>query len=274
MSAPFRLFASSPVASGRLRGFTLVELSLVLVVTGSLLAMATRGLTLVDDGKATQLVLQVRQLESMARDFQRTRQRWPGDCNGDGLIDAPLSDVGAAGLLQNARASRSELFDYATPVPLPFAGGAVTGAVPTSPGMGCPLQAAEVLIQRGAVADFNLPFNDFKVQGLLGSGQPNRVAATHAGGDFLALVQVKLGAVSATDSKFNAIVVMNVPIGFAQKLAVSLNGADVESFQGRVRRLNAAGTGFDTRWMGTGETAETTVNVAYFFDQLPLLQLY
>lgn len=260
------------------RGFTMVELAMVLVAAGLLLAMAVRGVTLLDGSKADQLVLQVRQLETLAREYARTRQRWPGDCDGNGLIDASLSDMGGVSLLETGRPERAEFFAYTAPTPQAHVY-TTAGNVLTGPGKACPLQAANVFIgttsDANSKADFNVPFYDLKLQGLLGSAQPNRLAATHAGGDFLALVKVGLGTSPYTGSTFNAIVILNVPISFARKLALALDGFDGDSaYQGRVRRLNSTGHGFANQWTATGETADSKVNVVYFFDQLPLLQMY
>ena len=278
MNAVVRVSARFVKSAYLIRGFTMVELAMVLVAAGLLLIMAIRGFTLLEGSKADQLVLQVRQLETLTREYARTRQRLPGDCDGNGLIDAPLSDMGGASLLETGRSSRAEFFTFSAPASQAHVY-VTSGNVLTEPGKACPLQASNVFIGTTAgissTADFNVPFNDLKLQGLLSNAQPNRLAATHAGGDFLALVKVALGATPDTDSTFNAIVILNVPISFARKLAVALDGFDgVSAYKGRVRRLNTAGNGFASQWTTVGESGDSKINVVYFFDQLPLLQMY
>lgn len=260
------------------QGFTLVEMTLVLVLSGLLLAMGIRGYGTLDSAKGDQLVLQVRQLETMTRTYARSTQRWPGDCNGNGLIDAPLADLSAAdsGLAGKDRAVRAALFDYASHVAVPASVASGATSLTALPGNACPAQLTSLSIQLDTgKADFNVPWNDLKVAGLTSMATPNRAAATHAGGDFMTLAQVGLGASPYSDTLFNAIVVLNVPVKFARKLAVAVDGFDGDTaYKGRVRRLNSSGNGFASSWAAAGEAPDSTINIAYFFDQLPLAQTY
>lgn len=272
-------------------GMTLVETAMVLVVAALLLGMAARGLTLLDQSKGDQLVLQVRQMESLLKEYSRTHQRLPGDCDGNGRIDSTVLEfIANSGAAETGKTVRAERYDYAATVPFAATGAANGyGEVTAVSGNGCPAALGAAYIGTGAttgesestyVSDFNVPYNDLKLAGLLSAAQPNRIAATHAAGDFMAVTKLYLdSAPSGSDQFFNSIVLFNVPVSFSRKIAVAVDGFDgAEAYKGRVRRLRANGTGFETNWFNntgvTNETQDSLINIVYFFDQLPLPQTY
>lgn len=273
-------------------GFTLVEITLVLVVAALLLGMAAKGLTLLDQSKGDQLVLQVRQTENLLKEYQRTHQRWPGDCDGNGLIDSSVLEF-ASMMAESAKTARSARFDYAATPPVASTGTPLNAffEIAAVTGNGCPAALGTLYIGTGTttstspvvstfVSDFNVPFNDLKLAGQLSTAQPNRIAATHAAGDFMAITKMYLGSAPAdSEPAFNAVVLFNVPVSFARKLAVAIDGFDgADAYKGRVRRLKVTGAAFETYWLNntgvTNETQDSMITVAYFFDQLPLPQTY
>ncbi len=275
----------------RCAGMTLVETALVLVVAALLLGMAAKGLTLLDQSKGDQLLLQVRQMESLLKEYNRTHQRWPGDCDGNGRIDSTAMEFMAiSASAESAKTVRSARFDYAATAPVASTGAANGyGEVTAVSGNGCPAALAAAYIGTGAttgaesstyVSDFNVPYNDLKLAGLLSAAQPNRIAATHAAGDFMAITKMYLASAPGdSDQFFNAIVLFNVPVSFSRKFAVAIDGYDgAEAYKGRVRRLRADGSGFEAYWFNntgvTNETQDSLTNIVYFFDQLPLPQTY
>ncbi len=263
-------------------GFTLVETALVLVVSALLLGMAAKGLTLLDQSKADQLVLQVRQIESLLNEYRRTHQRWPGDCDGNGRIDSSVVEFAAmSAMVESAKTARAALFDFTATLPAATAG---TGDITPVSGNGCPVALATVYVGsydgENWISDFNVPYNDLKLAGLLSTAQPNRIAATHAAGDFMAITKLYFDSPPTdSDPAFNAIVLFNVPVSFARKLAVAIDGFDgADAYKGRVRRLKVTGDAFQTNWLNntgvTNETQDSLITVAYFFDQMPLPQPY
>jgi type II secretory pathway pseudopilin PulG len=262
-----------------------------LVVSALLLGMAAKGLTLLDQSKADQLVLQVRQMESLLNEYRRTHQRWPGDCDGNGRIDSTaLEFISISASSESAKAARAARFDYASTTPVASTGVANGyGEVTAVSGNGCPAALAAAYIGTGAttgeesstfISDFNVPYNDLKLAGLLSAAQPNRIAATHGAGDFMAITKLYLASAPGdSDEFFNAIVLFNVPVSFARKLAVAIDGFDgADAYKGRVRRVRLDGSGFQTTWLNNGlvtnETQDSMITVAYFFDQLPLPLTY
>ena len=266
-------------------GFTLVEMTLVLGVAALLLGMAAKGLTLLDQSKGDQLVLQVRQMESQLNEYHRVHQRWPGDCDGNGRIDSSVLEFAAmSAMAESAKSARAALFDFTATSPVAATG---TGDITPVSGNGCPAALAAAYIGSVVtistvqtwISDFNVPYNDLKLAGQLSTAQPNRIAATHAAGDFMAITKMYLDAAPTnSDPAFNAIVLFNVPVSFARKLAVAMDGFDgAEAYKGRVRRLRLNGSGFETNWLNnsvSNETQDSLITVAYFFDQQPLPQTY
>ena len=267
-------------------GFTLVEVSLVLVVAALLLGMAAKGLTLLDQSKGDQLVLQVRQLENQLNEYHRTHQRWPGDCDGNGRIDSSLLElVAMSAMPQTAKSIRAARFDFTATAPWAVTG---TGDISPTSGNGCPASFAAASIGSSVslsgvstwISDFNVPYNDLKLAGQLSTAQPNRIAATHAAGDFMAITKMFFDTPpSGSDPAFNAIMLFNVPVSFARKLAVAMDGFDGSAaYKGRVRRLKSTGAAFESSWLNnsgvTNETQDSLINVAYFFDQVPLPVTY
>ena len=270
-------------APRRAAGFTLVEMAMVLVVGGLLLAMTAKGFAVLANSKADQLVQQVRQFEMLLNEHARARQRWPGDCDGNGLIDVSLSDSTATpGDAAADRAARAERYDYTAS--MPFAASEASGDAAAVPGNACPAQLSSsrtgAAVAGSMAGDLNVPFNDLKLAGLLSPAQPNRIAAAHAGGDFISLVQLHLNPPDGgIDRDFNALVLFNVPVSFARRLAIAIDGFDGDAaYKGRVRRLDIATSvtnfRFKDHWQEAGESPDSMVTVAYFFDQLPLPQSY
>ena len=264
-------------------GFTLVEMAMVLVACGLLLAMTAKGFTVLQNSKADQLVQQVRQFEMLMKEHARARQRWPGDCDGNGLIDVSLSDLTSPPSdMASDRAARAERYDYTASVP--YASSEASDSATAVPGNGCPAQLTSLQIgstvSGNFLADPNVPFNDLKLAGLLSTAQPNRIAAAHAAGDFVSLVQIHLNPSNVgIDRDFNAIVLFNVPVNFARRLAISIDGFDGDTaYKGRVRRLDITTSvinfRFKDNWQDASESQDSMVTVAYFFDQLPLPQSY
>jgi prepilin-type N-terminal cleavage/methylation domain-containing protein len=244
MTRPTR---SSPNARLRhSRGFTLLELSIVVVIIGVLVAATLKSADVMRSTKDQQMILQIKQVESAISEYRRAKQRLPGDCDGDGLINTKLQDLvtgGATGLAVNDKALRATRYDF------------ISGM----PAEGC------------VAADFNNPFNQLKTYGLLTTSVSNRIAATHSAGDFFVISTVQLSGAASSEQSFNAIVMFNIPVSLARKLAAAYDGSAGDSAcAGRVRRMTADALGFESKWLNntgvTTENSDTLVIVAYFFD--------
>lgn len=69
------------------KGFTLVEMAIVLVVIGIILGMVVKGRELVQGARTKNFIVDVKNLENIQYAFYDRFGRFAGDCNRDGAVD-------------------------------------------------------------------------------------------------------------------------------------------------------------------------------------------
>ncbi|MCX7738201.1 MAG: prepilin-type N-terminal cleavage/methylation domain-containing protein [Hydrogenothermaceae bacterium] len=69
------------------RGFTLLELAIVLVIIGIILGAILKGQELINNAKAKRLLNDIKGLATLHYTFYDRYGRFPGDCDGDGDVD-------------------------------------------------------------------------------------------------------------------------------------------------------------------------------------------
>lgn len=69
------------------RGFTLLELAIVLVIIGIILGAILKGQELINNAKAKRLLNDMKGLATLHYTFYDRYGRFPGDCNNDGIVD-------------------------------------------------------------------------------------------------------------------------------------------------------------------------------------------
>ena len=252
------------------RGFTLVELSVVLVVVGLLFAAVVKGQEVVDTAKSQKLINDIKSTEALIQKFVQIKSRMPGDCNADGLIDFPADQVTRSDVDNTAR---SALYDYSTTQKTFAADGLAITTVHT----GCSQQNGTAY--SNVVPDdigTNNWLNDLKLAGLVSDSVPNRTFAKQVNEDFLFVGNVTdKGGASANNAQYNAIIVQNVPQWMARQVATAINGTDANSNRGRVRQLVRTGSDgtYSPLWSTIDSNADTMrdamVSVVYFFDRIP-----
>ena len=72
------------------RGFTLVELAIVLVVIGIIVGAILKGSDLINQAKVSRLENDLKGLEAAIWSFYNKAKRFPGDCNRNGTIEYSL----------------------------------------------------------------------------------------------------------------------------------------------------------------------------------------
>ena len=87
-------------------GFTLVELSIVLVVVGLLFAAVVKGQEMVDVAKVQKLVQDLKNTEALVQKYALTKGRMPGDCDSDGIVDFTADLTLRTDLANGARANK------------------------------------------------------------------------------------------------------------------------------------------------------------------------
>jgi len=78
---------------GKIRGFTLVELAIVLVIIGIILGAILKGTELINNAKVKRLQNDLKGLEAAIWTFYDRTGRFPGDCNRNGTIEYELKDT-------------------------------------------------------------------------------------------------------------------------------------------------------------------------------------
>jgi len=259
------------------RGFTLVEMSVTMAAAGLVFAAVTTGQELVDQAKAAKLINEVQTIENRIQQFSQAKNRLPGDCNRDGVIDyeADANTATQSARADTANTARAEEYSY-------------KGLLPTIPNDGvaadnqtdaCALAGAsgeQVYDVSRSPTNANVWLNDLKTAGVVSDSAPNRKLAKLVHEDFAFVGRVTdNGGESAALAEYNAIVIHNVPQWMARRLAVAINGQDGRADRSRVRQLTRASVNgsYEERWqnVATDSTAmrDATVTVAYFFDQVP-----
>ncbi len=71
----------------RRKGFTLLELAIVLVVIGLLIALVVRGITLQSSARVKRVAADIRNVHTAVMVYYSKKGVYPGDTDGDGLID-------------------------------------------------------------------------------------------------------------------------------------------------------------------------------------------
>lgn len=239
---------------GRQRGFSLLEIALAMVLLGVLFAGALKSQSMLEQYRQSEFVNGVRALSSHMSAHLNSRGRWPGDCNRDGLLDYDFLSI--------ATLNPVSLYDYDVPSALT----AATSGATYTPGKVCPSSTLQPM------GDVNVPFNELKQASLVPLGKPNRLLAQHSLGGHAYLGTLTINTVASAvllEERFNAIVLTQVPIAAARKLAAAIDGFDGSAANlHRVRRSNDLAT-FATLWTATGETEDKRITVVVLFDRVP-----
>jgi type II secretory pathway pseudopilin PulG len=235
-----------------MRGISLVELAIGLAILGLLLAMTFKGQEVFEQYRQGQFVHMVRTLEAQLKSHHQSQGRWPGDCDRDGWIDLELND---------ADELVAEALDYGIPAALEKA---TSAADPYTLGLVCPDSSLTPM------AAVNVPFNELKLAGLMPAGQPNRQSASHTLAGFVFLGTYEVDAIETTENRFNAMLLTQVSIATARRLAVAIDGGSGTAANlNRVRRASETLLDFENDWQLLDETEDSRITVVVFFDRIP-----
>jgi len=266
---------------GRQRGFTLVEMSVTMVIAGLLFAAVTTGQELVAQAKATKLVGEIKLAEMQIQRYNQAKGRFPGDCNADGLIDyaADGSATSASVRGDDGNVARAAEYNYSVLLPTVPANGAEADDQQEGCAFsGVTTAGTAVSTVETSETNANVWLNDMKLAGVVSDSAPNVKLAKLVHEDFMFA-----GTVTdvTTGGDYNAIVIHKVPQWMARRLALSINGQDAVSNRSRLRMLDEDTDGtYGTSWdSGTtaavaaspaaAEMRDSMVTVVYYFDTVP-----
>ncbi|MBK1725822.1 type II secretion system protein [Halorhodospira neutriphila] len=237
-------------------GFTLVELSVVLVIVGLLLGAVFAGQELIKNAQATRLKNQVKNIESMAQNFRDQRERYPGDCDNNGFFDTQILDLGNP----NTRAKRANYL-------------AVDSDSDLDSGDFCPDNPGDEGVEGDTALDgdpgANLFYNDLKEAGFINETSVNRDVAEHTDDDYIFAGRVVVGG---NLTSYNAIVVAGVSRFLARAMDESIDGNADDPLGGRVRWMSEGGVVASEAadgWAQDAKSPDDKVHVAYFFEDVP-----
>ncbi|NQW80136.1 MAG: prepilin-type N-terminal cleavage/methylation domain-containing protein [Polaromonas sp.] len=260
----------------RQAGFTLVELSVVLVVVGLLFGAVVKGQEMVDVAKAQKLVQDLKNTEAIVQKYALAKGRMPGDCDSDGVVDFAADATLRTDIDNTARAAK---YNYTTTQPTYGTSTTIAAA-----DFGC-LQMGSLSSGGSATltnTDITAPLqantwiNDLKLAGMVSDSVPNRIFAKTVNEDFMFLGSVQDQSDMSATATYNAIVVHNVPQWMARSVATAINGSDAVANRGRVRQLVRTGSdgSYNATWDLTSGVAgekmrDSMVSIVYFYDRVP-----
>jgi len=219
------------VRFARDKGFTLIEMAIVMIIIGAILTAVLKGESLIENAKAKRVVAQVVELESLTWGFYDRYGRFPGDCPTnarDGIIDIPAS-----------RNWDVEDLDTSNTPPDGFCDGD---------------------------DDVNKPLNDLKFGGLYDSNIPNRELFGTEFRGTIGLAYVSFG----TNEPRNVIFVNDIPCWLAQEIDVNFDRYDSPG-AGKVRYYTgytSVETDTNKSWSDIcPEGVDKTVGIVYLFER-------
>lgn len=187
------------------KGFTLVELAIVLVIIGIILGAVLKGQELMNNAKAKRIQNDMKGFEAMIWTYYDRKGRFPGDCSANGI------------------------YTYTPPV-------AATGTGTPPSNLTDP--TTDYCATSGTAETINTPFSDLRVARIASYNTPNVMLARHQYNDFY-----KIGSTAAIAGvQYNVIIVYGVPAWIAKMIDVSIDGAE-SGTAGRIRNYSTANVG-------------------------------
>jgi len=223
------------------KGFTLVELAIVLVIAGIILTGVLKGTDAINKAKVERMVADIRGLQATLQEFQKRTGRYAGDCDNNGVVAngvmpavttlAPgwAVSVGTPIILDMTTANR--IF---TPPMVMGAGVANSVCISSTPGT--------------AEADINLPWNELRRAGIVDENRLPRELAHHVNNDVFLIGSMQDTAALGAQ-KAGVIVVYGVPVWMAEAIDAALDG-QVTTYGGAVI-TGPANTGRVRLWAGS-----------------------
>jgi prepilin-type N-terminal cleavage/methylation domain-containing protein len=266
------------------KGFTLVELAIVLVIAGLILVAVLKGTDAINKAKVERAVADLKGLQGMLLETQKRVNRLPGDCDNDGTIELyPVAtrtylSSGQVPAVENSNRDVALNGICGTP-------GATTGVDDMLASQTVPATGA------GALADTaNLVYNEMRRDGVVDGHRTNLELAKHTNQDVFLVGSMQDAA--NPNTRANVIVMYGIPVWLAEAIDAEIDGVSQDyaglgpnagpACNGRVRRWDNTATvvaityalfscnaGFGQYNQG-GLTRDDLVSISFQFDTIKL----
>lgn len=224
------------------RGFTMVELAVVLVVAGLILVAVLKGTDTINKAKAERAVADLKGLQGMLLEYQKRTGRLPGDCDNNGRIGfGPEVTQYPITLLDATEANRI--------IPVTATGTGATANCATA----ATLETVPELV-----------WNDMRRNNIVDPQRLPRELAKNASGSYYAVGNMIDAATTPTNA--NVIVVYSIPVWLAEAIDASIDGA--VSYTGTAATTGTAGT--DVSPANTGRIRRWDGNMAGTSPAIPV----
>lgn len=232
------------------KGFTLVELAIVLVIAGLILVGVLKGTDAINKAKVERAVADLKGLQGSILEAQKRVNRLPGDCDNDGTIEIYPSDtttyLGSSAIPAVDGSARNANINGVCGTP-----GLSTGADDTL--------AAQTLIATGSGVPANagnLVYNELRRSGVVDGHRTNLEIAKHTNQDVF-----QVGTMSAGVNRANVIVMYGIPVWMAEAIDAELDGVS-QDYAGAGATAGPACNGRVRDW--SGNVAVTAITSAVF----------
>jgi len=232
-------------------GFTMVELAIVLVIAGIILAAVLKGTDMINKAKIERMTADLRGLQGMVLETEKRTGHLAGDCDANGLIGF----TPPAGAVNN----NSAAIAYNT--------------------VGDPDGAGRCATTATAETDANLAWSDMRKANVVDPTRNNVNLSKHGLSDFYVIGSMTPTLPAAAAQTVNTIVVYGVPLWLAKGIDVAIDGPQTEPTEelfggarGRIRLYSTStgiqngggGAAWPTDAVGTGDYQ--LVAFSYQFD--------
>ena len=229
------------------KGFTLVELAIVLVIAGIILVGVLKGTDSINKAKVERMVADLKGLQGSILEFQKRNSRLPGDCNNNGVIELAVSAVAAKGV--------DNILDKTVrdPSTLAVCGTPGAGTSPPSPSILDDMANTNLGGGSSAKDAFNLPWNELRRSGVVDGNRTNEELGRHMFNDIYVISSMATAA-DGTGPNANVIVVYGIPVWMAEAIDAEMDG--VATSYGDATQTGPACTGRVRMWSKKGTAGE------------------
>lgn len=226
------------------RGFTLVELAIVLVIAGIILVAVLKGTDAINKAKVERMVADLRGLQGTLLEFQKRNGRLPGDCDNNGILHnatgalLPIATTALPNFANNAGTTSVLDFTQAN---------RIMPATPEGTSGSANVTCADNTATREV--DVNLVWNELRRAGVVDSNRLPRELARHGFNDVFMVTTMKDTALLGSNPA-GTIVVYGIPVWMAEAVDASIDGA-ATTYDGVTDQNGMANTGRVRLWAGS-----------------------